>query len=479
MSDAYEQSVLVWFQRDLRLFDNPALSAAAATGLPIVPVFLWSPEEESPHPGGASRWWLHQSLQRLDETLRAKGSRLVIRRGPATEALPSLAAETNAQHVFWNRVYEPAAVARDRFVEDKLRAQRIAVETFNGSLLFEPGSIRTTSGGSFQVFTPFWRALWNERGTLRAATKAPSTLRAPRKWPTSLAVSELGLEPKIDWTAGIRQAWTPGEESARTRLRTFAKAAVSQYSAERDRTDHDGTSRLSPHLHFGEISPVQIWHTVFDTPDAESYLRQLAWREFAYHLLVEHPHTITQPFNRQFKNFSWCSNARWLKAWQQGRTGYPMVDAGMRQLWTTGWIHNRARLIVASFLVKHLLIPWQDGAAWFLDTLVDADLANNTMGWQWVAGCGVDAAPYFRVFNPILQGEKFDPDGEYVRQWVPELRTLPAGWIHQPWTAPPLALTAAKVKLGDTYPEPIVDHAEARSAALKAFEEMKSRNRSR
>jgi deoxyribodipyrimidine photo-lyase len=479
MSDSHEQSVLVWFQRDLRLSDNPALSAAAGSGLPIVPVFIWSSEEESPQPGAASRWWLHQSLQRLDESLRAKGSRLLIRRGPAPEALLSLAAETNAQRVFWNRVYEPAALARDRFVEEKLRAHHIAVETFNASLLFEPGSLRTASGGSFQVFTPFWRALWNQRGAVRDATKPPSTLPAPRKWPASLTVSDLELEPKIDWAAGIRQAWTPGEEAARARLRTFGKSAVSHYTDERDRTDHDGTSRLSPHLHSGEISPVQIWHAVFDKPGSESYLRQLAWREFAYHLLVEHPYTITQPFASQFKNFPWRSNARRLKAWQQGRTGYPMVDAGMRQLWATGWLHNRARLIVASFLVKHLLIPWQDGAAWFLDTLVDADLANNTMGWQWVAGCGVDAAPYFRVFNPILQGEKFDPDGEYVRQWVPALRTLPSEWIHQPWTAPPLALAAANVKLGDTYPEPIVDHAEARVAALHAFEEMKSANRRR
>jgi deoxyribodipyrimidine photo-lyase len=224
---------------------------------------------------------------------------------------------------------------------------------------------------------------------------------------------------------------------------------------------------------------VQIWRAVLDAPGSESYLRQLAWREFACHLLVEHPHTITQPFTPLFKHFPWRSNARWLKAWQQGRTGYPMVDAAMRQLWTTGWMHNRARLIVASFLVKHLLIPWQDGAAWFLDTLVDADLANNTMGWQWVAGCGVDATPYFRVFNPILQGEKFDPEGEYVRQWVPELSALPADWIHRPWTAPPLALAAANVNLGDTYPLPLVDHAEARSAALHAFEEMKSASRSR
>jgi deoxyribodipyrimidine photo-lyase len=248
---------------------------------------------------------------------------------------------------------------------------------------------------------------------------------------------------------------------------------VSHYGGERDRTDHEGTSRLSPHLHFGEISPVQLWEAACDRAVAESYLRQLAWREFAHHLLVEHPESITEPLNPQFRNFPWRSNPRWLKAWQRGRTGYPFVDAGMRELWATGWMHNRARLVVASFLVKHLLIPWQDGAAWFMDTLVDADLANNTMGWQWVAGCGVDAAPYFRIFNPIVQGEKFDPDGEYVRRWIPELRGLAAEWIHQPWNAPPLVLAAAGVTLGNTYPFPLVDHSEARANALNAFAALK------
>jgi len=294
-----------------------------------------------------------------------------------------------------------------------------------------------------------------------------------------LAVADLELEPKIDWAGGIRVAWEPGEEAALRRLRKFAKDAASRYEDERDRPDHDGTSRLSPHLHFGEISPVQIWDALAENAGSESYLRQLAWREFSYHLLCAYPKTVTEPFNAQFRRFPWRSNARRLKLWQRGRTGYPLVDAGMRQLWATGWLHNRARMVVASFLVKHLLVPWQHGAAWFLDTLVDADLANNTMGWQWVAGCGVDAAPYFRIFNPVLQGEKFDPDGEYVRQWVPELRALPAQWIHQPWAAPPLVLAAAGIVLGETYARPVVDHAEAREAALKAFEEMKAAGRQR
>lgn len=469
----------MWFRRDLRLADNPALHAAAATGLPVIPVFIWVPEEDSPPPGAASRWWLHQSLLQLDRSLRAKGSRLVIRRGPAAETLLQLAAECRVRRIFQNRVYEPSALKLDPLLQSGLKSQGISLETFNGSLLFEPGSIRTTTGGPFQVFTPFWNALRNRQGEIRPTVETPGVLPPLSPWPKTLSISELELEPKIDWAAGIRAAWSPGEESARAALRSFAQAPVQNYAAGRDRTDRDGTSRLSPHLHFGEISPIRIWHAVSGKAGSESYLRQLAWREFAYHLLREHPHTLTEPFNPQFRHFPWRSNAHRLKAWQQGRTGYPFVDAAMRQLWTTGWMHNRARLVVASFLVKHLLIPWQQGAAWFLDTLVDADLANNTMSWQWVAGCGVDAAPYFRIFNPVLQGEKFDPAGEYVRRWVPELRDLPAEWIHQPWAAPPLIRAAAGVSLGKNYPFPIVDHAEARAAALSALEEMKSKQLNR
>lgn len=474
-----EKAVLMWFRQDLRLADNPALRSASAAGLPIVPVFVWAPEEEAPPPGAASRWWLHQSLSRLDESLRNQASQLIVRAGPTATTLLALAAEMKARRIFCNRVYEPASLAREPQLASMLRSNGITLESVNGSLLFEPGSIRTTSGGPFHVFTPFWRACWNERGALRRPEKAPAAIPAPQKWPKSLAISELRLEPEIDWAGGIRAAWTPGEDGARARLRAFAKECVTHYADERDRTDHDGTSRLSPHLHFGELSPVQIWHAVISQPGAETYLRQMVWREFAYHLLVERPATLSEPFRPEFRDFPWRTNRSWVKAWQRGRTGYPMVDAAMRQLWAMGWMHNRARLIVASFLVKHLLIPWQEGAAWFLDTLVDADLANNTMGWQWVAGCGVDAAPYFRVFNPVLQGEKFDPGGEYVRQWVPELRGLPSEWIHKPWTAPPLLLGAANVSLGDNYPRPLVDHAQARATALAAFEEMKAAERRR
>ncbi|MGA8529810.1 MAG: deoxyribodipyrimidine photo-lyase, partial [Acidobacteriaceae bacterium] len=430
--DRSAEAVLLWLRQDLRLADHPALRAALATGLPIVPVFVWAPEDEGDEaPGAASRWWLHQSLAALERSLRAKGSRLVIRRGPTAEALLRLAAETGAERVFCHRVYDPAALALEAALRTQLQAQDVSIESFNGTLLFEPGSIKTAAGGPFRVFTPFWRALWNERGALRQPLGEAKTIPGPHAWPSSLQIADLELEPKIDWAAGIREAWTPGEEAAGNRLRGFAQGPVQHYGEDRDRTDEDGTSRLSPHLHFGEISPIQIWHAVADRPGAEPYLRQLAWREFAYHLLVENPETTHEPYQAEFRHFPWRKNARRLRAWQKGQTGYPLVDAAMRQLWTTGWMHNRARLVVASFLVKHLLIPWQQGAVWFLDTLVDADLANNTMGWQWVAGCGVDAAPYFRIFNPVTQGEKFDPEGAYVRRWVPELAGLPNEWIHK------------------------------------------------
>lgn len=474
MANERDPPVLMWFRLDLRLRDNPALAAAAATGTAVVPVFVLSSEEAgSITPGAASRWWLHQSLLRLEESLRGRGSWLIVRRGPAAETLAAVAAETGARRIFCNRVYAPATLQNEAKLERQLRTRGIELICSNGSTLFEPGSLSTASGGSFRVFTPFWRALWKQRDAIRKPA-APKHLYAPRSWPQSLLIRELDLEPKIDWAGGIRKAWTPGEDAALARLRRFTRGSMAGYAGERDRPDHDGTSRLSPHLRFGEVSPQQIWAAAIDAPGAEAYLRQLAWREFAIHLLCAYPHTTRQPFNPQFRHFPWRRNRRRLKAWQQGRTGYPYIDAAMRQLWTTGWMHNRARMAVASFLVKDLLIPWQDGAAWFLDTLVDADLANNTLGWQWVAGCGADAAPYFRVFHPVLQGEKFDPAGDYVRRWVPELRGLETKHIQEPWNAPAEVLAASGVQLGKTYPRPIVDHPEARDAALAAFRTMKA-----
>ncbi len=474
---------IVWFRHDLRLEDNPALIAAVERGGPVLPLYIWAPQEEGAwSPGSASRWWLHQSLGQLDDALRAVGSRLILRRGESLVVLQEIARATGAQAVLWNRRYEPAATARDAAIKAALRASGFAAQSFNAGLLFEPWQVQSASGGAVKVFTPFWKRCLSLPQPARPQS-APEQLAAPARWPASEPLTALGLAPTIDWAAGLRAAWQPGEVGAEVQLERFVADGIGGYASERDRPDHDGVSQLSPHLHFGEISPRRIWHEVERAADlpgastsaqgAEAYLRQLVWREFAHHLLFHFPHTAEQPLRPEFAAFPWREDVSALKAWQRGRTGYPLVDAGMRQLWRTGWMHNRVRLVAASFLVKHLLIPWQVGAAWFWDTLVDADLANNTLGWQWTAGSGADAAPFFRVFNPVLQGEKLDPDGDYVRRWIPELAALPARWIHRPWEAPPATLEAAGVALGTTYPEPIIDHAFARQRALAAFARMR------
>jgi deoxyribodipyrimidine photo-lyase len=338
--------------------------------------------------------------------------------------------------------------------------------------------VTNQQGRAFQVFTAYWRAC-AKLPRPSAPTAAPRRVPAPTVWPASVSLGDLALEPSIDWAGGLRAAWKPGVRGAAGKLRQFLNEGFTSYTTGRDRPDLAGTSRLSPHLHFGEISPRQVWHALRSRlvksrsanadAAAQAYLRDLGWREFAHHLLLHFPRTVAEPLRPQFARFPWSRDTRSLRAWQRGRTGYPIVDAGMRELWTTGWMHNRVRMIVASFLVKHLLIDWRAGAAWFWDTLVDADLANNTLGWQWVAGCGADAAPYFRIFNPVLQGRKFDPDGGYVRRWVPELAALPPEWIHAPWEAPQAVRGSASVRLGEHYPRPIVDHRFARDRALRAL----------
>ncbi len=470
---------LVWFRLDLRLSDNPALLAAVRRGRPILPVFIWAPDEEGAWPpGGASRWWLHQSLKALAADLEQRGSRLILRRGPTQPTLLQLARSTGAGAVFWNRRYEPALVARDTRLKAALQGAGLEVESFNSALLFEPWTLANQAGKPFQVFTPFWRhCLAREEPPLPEA--APETWPAPARWPKSEPLAALELEPRMDWTAGLRAAWTPGEAGAAAALRRFAEPGFSGYSEHRNRPDLPGTSRLSPHLHFGEIGPRQVWHALKDVavrrgqPPSlwrrSQFVSELGWREFAHHLLFHFPHTPEQPLRPQFARFPWRQHPEGLRAWQRGRTGYPIVDAGMRELWTTGWMHNRVRMITASFLVKDLLVDWREGARWFWDTLVDADLASNTLGWQWTAGCGADAAPFFRIFNPLSQGLKFDPHGDYVRRWVPELACLPAEWIHQPSAAPPEVLARAGVELGTQYPRPIVSHAIAREVALEAL----------
>ncbi|MEI6107083.1 MAG: deoxyribodipyrimidine photo-lyase [Opitutae bacterium] len=476
---------IVWFRQDLRLQDNPALNAALAQGGAILPVFILDQPGAGAWPmGGASRWWLHQSLQRLDEVLRARGSRLILAQGASGTILPALLKQSGAKAVYWNRCYEPAVVARDKALKVALAAGGWGASSFNASLLFEPPAVQNKSGGPFQVFTPFWKHC------LALPVDAPAKLPAgplpgPAQWPDSLELAQLGLRSAVRWDAGLASAWQPGEAAARLRLKQFAAGALGHYSDQRNLPAVDGTSALSAHLHFGEISPRQIWAAVRAlshdsgvfpaSRGAQVFLSEVGWREFAYHLLYHFPHTPERPLRAEFAAFPWRTDAGQLRAWQKGQTGYPIVDAGMRQLWQTGWMHNRVRMIVASFLVKHLRISWQEGAAWFWDTLVDADLASNTLGWQWTAGCGADAAPYFRIFNPILQGLKFDPAGDYVRRWVPELARVPVDLIHQPWTAPAETLAAAGVVLGRNYPQPIVEHAEARVAALAALQEIRAK----
>jgi deoxyribodipyrimidine photo-lyase len=441
-------ATLVWFRLDLRLADNPALAAAVARSGRVLPVFIWAPEEEGDWPpGAASRWWLHQSLRSLDAALRRLGAPLILRRGPSLEALRSLAHESGADAVFWNRRCEPALHARDFRVQEALVSDGLSVRTFNSALLVEPEEISNRSGKPFRVFTPFWRTCLSAiPGFMPAA--AP-TFEKARPLP-SLPLDEFGLEPVVDWAKGLRAAWRPGEAGAQSMLHRFLDNALADYPEGRDRPADIGTSRLSPHLHFGEISPRQVWAACAEhrSVASEAFLRQLGWREFAHHLLYHFPHTSGAPMRPQFSRFPWRQNRRGLKAWQRGCTGYPIVDAGMRELWATGWMHNRVRMIVGSFLVKDLLLSWIEGARWFWDTLVDANLANNTLGWQWVAGCGADAAPYFRIFNPATQAEKFDPRGDYARRWVPEI------------DAP-------------GYPRPIVNHAQARDRALDALAAIK------
>ncbi|HEY0944425.1 MAG TPA: deoxyribodipyrimidine photo-lyase [Opitutaceae bacterium] len=483
------ETTILWFRQDLRLEDNPALAAAVTRGGPIVPIYIM---EESPGPswppGAAARWWLHHSLTAMGESLRARGSRLIVMRGAPQTCLPPLAARVGAGAVYWNRRYEPAGIRRDAAVESALVAAGLEVRSFNAALLFEPVAVANRQGRPFQVFTPFWRHCLG-LSVPPPGRRVPKALPAPAKWPASPGIDALELLPRIPWDGGLREQWIPGEAGARRRLRRFAGDAMETYAGARDLPAQAGTSRLSPHLHFGEIGPRQIWAAVREAAGdsgvfppgkgAGVFLRELGWREFAHHLLYHFPDTPSRSLRAEFDAFPWAEDrgGAKLRAWQRGRTGYPIVDAGMRELWTTGWMHNRVRMIVASFLVKHLRLPWALGAAWFWDTLVDADLANNTLGWQWSAGCGADAAPYFRVFNPVLQGERFDRGGAYVRRWVPELGGLPDAFVHQPWAASPVVLAKAGVVLGETYPRPLVDHATARAEALAAFQQMRALTR--
>ncbi len=474
--------MIVWFRQDLRLADNRALAAAAETGRPVIAVYVLDDGAAGGWPmGAASRWWLHHSLSALRADLDARGARLVLARGDSAKILTDLCREVEAEAVHFTRAHEPAQRAAEDSVAAALSGIGVAARGFGGALLFEPGTIRTGSGGPFKVFTPFYKACLAESPA--PPVPAPEAVTSYEGRLAGERLEDWGLTPRHpDWAGGLRESWTPGEAGAAARLDAFLDDRLAAYPSARDRPGKEGTSRLSPHLHFGEIGPAAVWQRTdlrarakggAAAKGAAAFLRELLWREFSGHLLFHFPDLPEQPFKPQFARFPWAEDAAALAAWRRGRTGYPLVDAGMRELWHSGWMHNRVRMVAASFLVKHLLLPWQEGERWFWDTLVDADLANNAAGWQWVAGSGADAAPYFRIFNPVLQGRKFDPDGRYVRRWVPEIAGLPDKRLHSPWEAGEAELDAAGIELGRDYPRPIVEHAFARARALERLEAIK------
>jgi deoxyribodipyrimidine photo-lyase len=472
-----DRPVIFWFRDDLRLADNPALAAAHASGKPMLLLYVLDEEsKEARALGGASKWWLDKSLRALNGRITAKGGRLILRRGSAEAVMAKLVKETSPDAVYWNRRYGPARKIDERIAKS-LKADGVDKVSLHGSLLAEPFDIKTGSGGDYKVFTPFWKAL-QANLVVPEASLEPGELRSLNNL-RSDNLTEWKLHPtQPDWSAGLSKTWMPGELGARRRLSNFLQDKIEGYATGRDRPDEDNTSRISPHLRFGEISPHQIWRAAMHAQEAgeapardiQKFLSELAWRDFSYHLLYHDLQMGHLSWRRQFENVDWREGSKSeLKAWQRGQTGYPIIDAGMRQLWATGFMHNRVRMITASFFAKDLLVHWRKGEQWFWDTLVDADEANNANGWQWTAGTGADAAPYFRVFNPVLQGEKFDPKGDYVRAWVPELARLPAKWVHAPWDAPQSVLTEAGVTLGESYPEPIIDHDAARKRALAAY----------
>ena len=464
-------TAIVWFRRDLRLEDNPALAAAVAAHDHVLCAYVHAPQEEAPWaPGAASNAWLHRSLHALDIALKRRGAGLSLRQGMSLEQLNGLIRDCDATAVYWNRLYEPASIRRDKAVKQALRDAGIDAHSFNANLLIEPWSVQTQGGGPYKVFTPFWR---NVRAQLVAhpPLPAPAGIDAPPV-DGDVPLQALDLLPTPRWDEGFDGHWTPGERGAQAALARFAEQALAVYKEGRDRPDREFTSRLSAHLHFGEIGPRQVvWmleelrhaQSAKRAVDTEAFVRELGWREFAHHLLYHFPLTPERNLNPQFDAFAWArDDAAAIARWQRGRTGVPIIDAGMRQLWKSGWMHNRVRMLVASFLTKNLRQHWHHGARWFWDTLVDADLANNTQGWQWSAGCGADAAPYFRIFNPVTQALRFDPQGDYVRQWVPELRGVPVPLLHQPWKDPALLKATG-------YPALMVDLGSSRSAALDAY----------
>lgn len=466
----------MWFRQDLRLRDNPALHHAASEGDVLAVYILDDTAPESAQLGGASQWWLHHSLSALQQSLN---DNLLIVKGNPVDILPKLANEYGCRQVVWNRGYEPWQIQRDTQVKAMLKDMELTVQSFNGNLLWEPWTVLKKDGTPYKVYTPYYRKGCLAQPAPRMPLPAPEQLHTltPKQ---SAQLDDLGLIPEITWYTQMEAIWQPGEEGAARNLSRFLPDAVAVYKEERNLPAVTGTSLLSPHLHFGEMSPNQIWYAAIDSlngqldhPDLDCYLSELGWREFSHYLLFHWPTLPADNFNPKFNAFPWRNDPDALKAWQKGQTGIPIVDAGMRELWQTGYMHNRVRMIVGSFLVKNLLIDWREGERWFWDCLLDADMAANSASWQWVAGSGADAAPYFRIFNPVTQGEKFDPEGEYVKRYCPELSKMPPKFIHKPWEAPDNIRGYAGVALGHNYPKPLVDLKASRQRALDAFATIK------
>ena len=476
--------IIMWFRQDLRLSDNPALTAAVKTGKPLICLYI--DDQEAPgewYWGGASKWWLHHSLTSLQKGLGRHNQNLVLRRGKPLEILNEIIEKTGADHIVWNRLYQDFAIARDKDIKQTLKDNDITVESFNSNLLFEPWEIKNKTGGFYKVYTPFSKTCF-EKGDPADALPEPSPMHSVKSDIKSDHLDDWGLLPTLEWDNDFYNHWQPGEDGAHEKLEAFiTEGGIDDYKEGRNFPAKPHISKLSPHLHWGEISPKQIWHRVriFEhqqdsqkiLDNTKTFLKEILWREFGYHLLYHLDDMPKKPLNDAFKDFPWNKDDNALLAWQKGQTGYPLVDAAMRELWQTGWMHNRCRMVVGSFLVKHLRIHWIEGEKWFWDCLVDADLANNSAGWQWIAGCGADAAPYFRIFNPITQSEKFDAQGDYIRTYVPELKDVPTQYLHAPWDAPKNVLQKAGVELGVNYPYPIIEHAKGRQAALDAYEKVK------
>ncbi len=470
--------IIVWFRQDLRLKDNPALIAAHETGRPIIPLYILDDKNSGEWKmGGASRWWLHQSLKSLGKSLNDS---LVFDNGNPKDILKDIIKETNADSVYWNRCYEPWRIKRDKEIKQSLSDDGFDVKSFNGALLFEPMDALKEDGTPYKVFTPFYK-----RGCLERNPEPRDVQPAPKKLNLfeykRKALDDLALMPNTNWYEQMENEWKPGEKGAQDTLKHFLENGLKGYKEGRNFPNQDNISRLSPYLHYGEISPYDVWHcarvAMVDRQcetDGAHFLSEIGWREFSNSLLYHFPHLPRKNLQEKFTDFPWKENEKYLKAWQTGQTGYPIVDAGMRELWQTGYMHNRLRMVVGSFLVKNLLLHWHHGEGWFWDTLLDADLANNSASWQWIAGCGADAAPYFRVFNPLTQGQKFDKTGEYVRRYVPELEKMPDKYLHNPWEAPDNVLEYAGVELGKSYPKPIVNLKVSRERALEAFKSLKA-----